>query len=274
MKYLSLFMLALILCAAMALGSVLPGVIADKQGAIERVADLRRDNTVSNSRYSVSGSRNGIVTVKDTANEPIAVVSEEHSRVRMVTKMTSKESNKSNIEVDRIQFETIVPNQVPIVRFDKSDRDNYNYVELGMKITNGTPNPLYFTGYTTLIPELLEPDGQIIEWGRASNCVRGPSASDFLLALPGESVTFFPITVLFWIEGYGASLSIDYGDGSIWGSDTVKAGRYQFRFRYQKIFDPRGENIYRQQEIEQKLLEQVWFGRVDTPFVELHLVKP
>ncbi|MGB8687810.1 MAG: hypothetical protein WCD53_10810 [Microcoleus sp.] len=184
------------------------------------------------------------------------------------------EPNRTAVEFNGIRFETIVPNQVRIVRYDKSDREKYNYVELGMKITNGTPNPLYFTGCTTLIPELLEPDGQIIEWGRASNMLRGLSAEDFLLALPGESVTFFPCTVLFWLKGYGAWLTIDYGDRSIWASEMLKPGRYQFRFSYQKILRPRSENIYRQQEIEQKLLEQVWFGRVDTPFVELHLVKP
>lgn len=185
------------------------------------------------------------------------------------------DSNNNNaVEVDGVRFETILSNPVLSIPLKKANSNGYTSVELGMKITNATPNPLYFTGYTTLIPELLEPDGQIIEWGRASNWVRGLSASDFLLAFPGESVTFFPITVLCWIEGYGASLSIDYGDGSIWGSDTVKPGRYQFRFRYQKIFDPRGEIIYRQQEIEEKLLEQFWFGRVDTPFVELDLVKP
>ncbi|XZO04290.1 MAG: hypothetical protein ACM65L_11480 [Microcoleus sp.] len=188
--------------------------------------------------------------------------------------MTIGESSDNNaVEVDGVHFQTILSNPILSIPVKKSNSNVYTSVELGIKITNATPNPLYFSRYTTLIPELLKPDGQIIEWGRASNWVRGLSASDFLLALPGESVTFFPITVLCWIEGYGASLSIDYGDGSIWGSDTVKPGRYQFRFRYQKIFDPRGEIIYRHQEIEQKLLEQVWFGRVDTLFVELHLVK-
>ena len=71
MKYLSLFILILILCAVMALGSVLPGVTAYKEGAIERVADLNRGNTVSASRYSVSGDRHGIVTVKDAVSSEV-----------------------------------------------------------------------------------------------------------------------------------------------------------------------------------------------------------
>ncbi|HLO48673.1 MAG TPA: hypothetical protein VK211_09695 [Kamptonema sp.] len=65
MKHFWLFMLTLILFAAMALGSVSLGVTADKEGEIERVADLNTENTPSASRYSVSGSRFGLVTVKD-----------------------------------------------------------------------------------------------------------------------------------------------------------------------------------------------------------------
>ncbi|MEG4854517.1 hypothetical protein QUB10_26970 [Microcoleus sp. B5-D4] len=63
MKYFSLFILALILYGAMALGSVSHGVSA----YMERIAD----NTPSVSRYSVSGSRNGIVTVKDAVSSEV-----------------------------------------------------------------------------------------------------------------------------------------------------------------------------------------------------------
>ncbi|MCC3428465.1 MAG: hypothetical protein JGK24_32775 [Microcoleus sp. PH2017_29_MFU_D_A] len=71
MKIFSLFILALILSVTMALGSILSGVTADKQGEVEMVADLRRDNTVSNDRYSVSGDIHGIVTVKDTVSSEV-----------------------------------------------------------------------------------------------------------------------------------------------------------------------------------------------------------
>jgi len=71
MKHFLLFIVASILCVAMALGSVLPGVTAYKEGEIERVADLNRGNTVSASRYSVSGDRQGIVTVKDAVSSEV-----------------------------------------------------------------------------------------------------------------------------------------------------------------------------------------------------------
>jgi hypothetical protein len=65
-KHFYLFILALILCTTMTLGSILPGVTADSEGKIGKIADLKRENTVSNSRYSVSGDIHGIVTVKNT----------------------------------------------------------------------------------------------------------------------------------------------------------------------------------------------------------------
>lgn len=71
MKYLSLFILVLILCAVMAVGSVLPGVTAQEDDGMERIADLNRENRLRPSRYSVSGSREGQVTVKDATTGEI-----------------------------------------------------------------------------------------------------------------------------------------------------------------------------------------------------------
>ena len=71
MKYLFLFMLVLILSGAMALSSILPGVTAYNEGEMEKIADLNRGNTPSVSRYSVSGSRQGQVTVKEATTGKI-----------------------------------------------------------------------------------------------------------------------------------------------------------------------------------------------------------
>jgi hypothetical protein len=70
-KHFYLFILALILCTTIALGSILPAVTADSEGKIGKIADLRRENTVSNSRYSVSGDIHGIVTVKDAVSSEV-----------------------------------------------------------------------------------------------------------------------------------------------------------------------------------------------------------
>ena len=51
----------------MALGSVSFGVTAHEDEGMERIPDLNRENTLGPSRYSVSGDRQGQVTVKDAA---------------------------------------------------------------------------------------------------------------------------------------------------------------------------------------------------------------
>jgi hypothetical protein len=71
MKHFLLFILASILSVVMALGSVLPGVTAYNEGKIEKIADLRQEHTVSNGRYSVSGDRQGKVTVKDAVSSEV-----------------------------------------------------------------------------------------------------------------------------------------------------------------------------------------------------------
>jgi hypothetical protein len=71
MKHFSIFVLASILAFAMGVSFVLPGVTLDKEGKVEIRADVKLDNTISNGRYSVSGDRNGIVTVKDAISSEV-----------------------------------------------------------------------------------------------------------------------------------------------------------------------------------------------------------
>lgn len=71
MKHFFLFILTLILSVTMALSSILPGVTGYNEGKIEKIADLRQEHTVSNSRYSVSGDRQGKVTVKDAISSEV-----------------------------------------------------------------------------------------------------------------------------------------------------------------------------------------------------------
>lgn len=69
MKYLFLLMLALILSVVMALGYVSRKVTAHEGRS--RIADLNRENTSGSSRYSVSGDRLGVVTVKDAVSSEV-----------------------------------------------------------------------------------------------------------------------------------------------------------------------------------------------------------
>jgi hypothetical protein len=71
MKHFFLFTLILIFSGAMALASVSPQVTAHGDRGIEKIADLQKEKTPSASPYSVSGDRQGIVTVKDAVSSEV-----------------------------------------------------------------------------------------------------------------------------------------------------------------------------------------------------------
>lgn len=71
MKHFFLSILAFILSVTMALSSILPGVTAYNEVKIEKIADLRQEHKVSNDRYSVSGDRQGKVTVKNAISSEV-----------------------------------------------------------------------------------------------------------------------------------------------------------------------------------------------------------
>ncbi|WP_377473649.1 MAG: hypothetical protein P2A85_15710 [Microcoleus anatoxicus] len=264
MKHFLLFIQALILCAAMAISSFLPGVTADKQGKIERIAD----NTPPASRYSVSGSRNGIVTVKDATTEPIAVVIEEHSRIKIVTNMIPKESNNSNIEVDGISFETLMPERELVV--PEKPSDGRKLLDLGIRITNNTTTPLRFCFHDAITPELMLPSGQIIrETGQWSDWLIGYEESDFPLAMPGEDVIFSPGGSIQKIEDNQFELIIWVGNGGSWRFSRLQLGNYQIRLEYSN--DAAQVKVYGE-DGKKKVINNIWTGKVLTSFIEFSLV--
>ena len=72
----------------------------------------------------------------------------------------------------------IIPNQENIK----------NRVEFGIKVTNQTSTPYRFA-FVSLVPELVGPEGEAIEFEYTVNSPKATSASDCLLAKPDESLT-------------------------------------------------------------------------------------
>ena len=93
-----------------------------------------------------------------------------------------------------IRFETLVPERVLII----PNQDNIkNRVEFGIKVTNQTSTPYRFA-FVSLVPELVGPEGEAIQFDYGINSVKATSASDCLLAKPGESLTFFTKAKFRW----------------------------------------------------------------------------
>ncbi len=189
--------------------------------------------------------------------------------------------DRTAVEIDGIQFETIVPDPVFIIPaqssykiFEFLDRTFCYaeiYVKIGIKITNNTENTLHFSVYETCIPELISTDGQIQEMGHESDRFVFPTVSDFHLVEPGKCLILFPECRLLCLRGNLFRLVFSSGAGGYWLSRNLPHDIYQFRFRYQKSCQSRFDIDFTG-SLEQILSNTAWSGRVDTPFIELNFV--
>lgn len=151
-------------------------------------------------------------------------------------------------------------------------------MQFGIRLTNLLPTPYRFV-FFGLMPELLDSDGKAMQRGYAVNVLQGVRESDFLLAMPGESVTFFVDGKVYWykrglVYWYKRQLNLRgrANCGGFWFFHNLKPGTYQVRFTYQNK-SPVGE-IYQRGERFKELFRDLWTGMVSTPFVEFRLVQP
>lgn len=176
------------------------------------------------------------------------------------------EPDSSVLEVDGIRFETLVPQRVLTV--PKNQTNANTPVQFGIRVTNLSPTPYRFK-FFDLMPEILGSDGQVIQRGAAANLLILPKESDFLLAMPGESVSFFVDGKLYWYKRE-LLLTGDQSSGGVWTFHNFKPGTYRVRFTYQNK-SPVGK-IYQGREMRFKeLFRNVWTGMVSTPFVSFRL---
>jgi len=179
--------------------------------------------------------------------------------------------NNSAVEVDGIRFETFIPE--PLLTLPNKSDNSYQSVQIGIRITNNTLTPFYFSFYGTFIPDLVMPDGEVKGGGYANDWMRGPEESDFLLVTPGKSLTFFPDIDLFWSNHSQFSLGVSSGYGGSCSFDSLKPGIYHLRFLYGNTIDTIPNKNLAGESIESLPIEKVWTGWVDTPFVEFRLIE-
>ena len=196
------------------------------------------------------------------------------------------EADYSTLVVDGIHFETIVPELVLLIPkknlvskllyifkslliIRRQHPCPYVFIQIGLRIVNNKSIPLRFNFHDILIPELVEADRQIL-WN--GYCIRpeGSLESDFPLAMPGESLTFFQDITIFWLKDNQFGLSILAQNGFQWISEPLRLGTYYVRFTYRNT----KEVVTRHSSIntDTKSEESFWIGQVSTPFVEIRLV--
>lgn len=194
--------------------------------------------------------------------------------------MTSCESNSSiMVEVDGIQFETVVSERV--LPIPEAKRSVFTPVQLGIRITNNTETSFHFSSnFYSMFPELIVPDGQVMQTGIHCERLNRPMESDFFLVLPEKALTFSCNAFLFWIQNpkkkrdRQLTLNIPFPYEDIYVFRPLYPGTYQFRFKYRKSREG-VEDL--SQWIEpialQRIIENIWTGEVLTPLVDIQLVQ-
>jgi len=160
------------------------------------------------------------------------------------------ESNESNaVEVNGIRFETVVSERV--LTIPEAKRGVYTLVELGIRVTNNTQMPFYFSYYFySLFPELIAPDGQVMQTGIRCERINLPIESNYVLVVPGEAVTFSHDAFLFWLQNRKKkrdrklTLNIPFPDQDIYSFCPLYPDTYQFRFKYRQSGEGMEEYSY------------------------------
>lgn len=178
------------------------------------------------------------------------------------------ERKSKQIIVDGVCFQTIVEEK--IFSFPRNEGDFSRKVKMGIEITNNSLFPWRFCSFDTMIPELIGEDGLILRQAcGGSQGWKTPQEADFELVRPAESVNFFAKTQLKRERDGLLSLTVAGGGQACWRFENLKFGKYQIQFTYRSLTEKSGVFF----EKTERLLEDMWMGRVQTPFVEFELVE-
>lgn len=187
--------------------------------------------------------------------------------------MKSEQFNDNNaIEIDGIRFQTLMPKRLVTIPASQSDSLIDVKVDLGIHIRNNTTNAFCFCLYGTITPELIMPDGQRGRGGEFSDWLVAPKKSDFAIANPGRTVTYFPDVVISKNYENQLYLKVWFGNGSYWLCNSLYAGTYQIRLKYRNV--AKKARVYDPDIDKNKLIENIWTGEALMPFIEFSLVCP
>ncbi|MEH2253849.1 hypothetical protein [Nostoc sp.] len=178
-------------------------------------------------------------------------------------------ANNSATQVDGIRFETLIPER--LLTLPEKKRGVKTLMQLGIGITNNTSTLVRFSFFATLIPQLVEANGQLCLRSYFRRVTKRRLAYNFPLVMPGEHMSLFPYASLSWYKHDQFALTIDAGDGGYWRFEALKTATYQIHFIYNN--KNATEEIYNRESMNTNLVEAIWMGMVSTPTVEFRLIK-
>jgi hypothetical protein len=216
---------------------------------------------------------------------PISVITHKKVEAERAAYMSYCESNNDNtVQVNGIQFETVMPERV--VPIPPNLPDAKTQVQVGIHITNNTANPrnlLLWAGH----PEFIQQNKQKVpKFGPNVNGSYNPQLSDFKLLMPGESLCFVLEGYFCWESNKLKFIFLEK-DGCNWIFSDFNHGRYWFQFTYKNQYpawEQRSgwsnsidlkpvweEAIYNNPISDINKIEDVWVGEVNTHPIEFDL---
>lgn len=168
------------------------------------------------------------------------------------------------VEVDSIRFETLVRKQVFTI--PKKQPDTRTFVRFGLQVTNLSSTPYRFKFYG-LKPELQSINGQLLSLMYNRDALRRIEEVHFLLAMPGEDLTYFIDGEIYWNRDKLVMRGFD-SIGGVWFYQNLKPESYRVRFTYQGLSLSRVARL-----LPGVVIENIWTGTVLTPFIDFSLIQ-
>lgn len=198
------------------------------------------------------------------SNVPSWLTAREEVVLERVANMNKSESNHSNaVEVDRIRFETLVPERV--VHVHKYEEETP--VQFGFRITNQASTPYRFE-LQRFLPELSDPHRRLMKInGLNRNTSTEAEESDIPLIMPGESLEFLMTAKISWYRKDCFKLLGEAIYGGFWTFYNLKPGKYQVRFSYENLLAKK-QMLLSKGRTE---VDSFWTGKITTPFAQLRL---
>ncbi|MDZ8259846.1 hypothetical protein [Nostoc sp. ChiQUE01b] len=226
----------------------------------------------------------GIMSLSYT---PISVMARKKVEAERIPNMSSFKSNSNNtVQVDGIQFETVMPERV--LRIPPKQSDAKTQVWFGIHITNNTAKPCNLLLFTAR-PEFLQVNKQKVpQFGPIANTSASPELSDFKLLMPRESVTFLVKGYFEWFENE-LKFTFMRKDATYWWYGNFESGTYSINVIYENpypgweqaswgdgiIFLMPMRKLPRNNYLPREILkiEDVWVGEIFTFPLEFRLIQ-
>lgn len=177
---------------------------------------------------------------------------------------------EAKVAKENIEFEMLLPDRAWVIPETKPGANTT--VKLALRITNRTEKPFRFSRFDTIYIQMSGDDGKLLKTSGGRRETLPAHESDFPLVAPEQSTTFSIEAQLFWQEDklrFGGS----DGFGGVWGfSEGFHPGAYRIRIHYENHQESAQVAIKKNEEGQ--ALRGFWLGSVDTPFVNVSIVKP